>query len=163
MQHDAQADDDRRWVPLVEAARQLGISVDTARRRIRRGDWPTSATRQHSTPQGFTWEVDLGALRTSATEVRSTDPGTPPTRLHPAAEAGHLAAILRDTQGALMQQTQAAAMWQARAEHLGQQLEQARGELLALKAPDPVPVVEPLATPSPPPTQEPPRPWWRVW
>jgi hypothetical protein len=159
MQHDGQAAAAAAWVPLAAAARQLGISVDTARRRIKKGQWPAGATRQRSTAQGFTWEVDLGALRIPAADPGSTPAEAPPTRAHPAAEAGHLAALLREAQAEALRRAEAAAMWQARAEMLAGQLEQAQTELRALKAPDAGP---PAAAP-PAPEQEPPKRWWRFW
>src|SRR6266508_6760300 len=52
--HDAQTE---RWLPLAEAAAELGISVDTARRRLRKGQL---IGEQRPTPQGFTWCVCIG-------------------------------------------------------------------------------------------------------
>jgi len=43
-------------VPLREAAARLGVSVDTVRRRLRRGELTGV---QAPTPQGFTWLVDV--------------------------------------------------------------------------------------------------------
>jgi len=43
-------------VSVGEAARRLGVSVDTIRRRIGRGEL---AAHQEPTPQGFRWEVEL--------------------------------------------------------------------------------------------------------
>jgi hypothetical protein len=47
-----------RWLPLAEAAVELGISTDTARRRLRKQQL---VGEQRPTPQGFTWWVCLGA------------------------------------------------------------------------------------------------------
>lgn len=52
-----QTDQADQWVPLAEAAQQLGISVDTTRRRLRRGEL---VGEHRPTPQGFTWWVHLG-------------------------------------------------------------------------------------------------------
>ena len=52
-----------------------------------------------------------------------------------AEEAGHLAALVRELQAKVADLAGAAGMWQVRAEVLAAQLEQARGELRALKAP----------------------------
>ena len=42
------------WLPIRQAANQLGISVDTVRRRIQRND---IASRREQTPQGYRWLV----------------------------------------------------------------------------------------------------------
>ena len=160
MQHDAQAEGER-WVPLAEAARTLGISVDTLRRRIKRGELREGeAARRITTPQGFAWEVRLDAARPSSS-LDGIPAEAPPTRAHPAAEAGHLAALLRETQAEALRQSQAAAMWQARAEMLGQQLEQTQQELRALKAPEPEPVEGPAVATQDVETSR--RAWWRFW
>ena len=44
-------------VSIPEAARRLGVSQDTIRRRIRGGQLQAG---QKPTPQGFRWAVDLG-------------------------------------------------------------------------------------------------------
>jgi hypothetical protein len=44
------------WLPIAEAARQLGVSIDTARRRAKRGELTAE---RRETPQGFTWWVCL--------------------------------------------------------------------------------------------------------
>lgn len=46
--------DEPRWVPLAAAALQLGLSIDSVRRRLRKGEL---VGRQVATPQGFTWEI----------------------------------------------------------------------------------------------------------
>jgi len=43
-------------VSVGEAARRLGVSVDTIRRRIGKGEL---TAHQKATPQGFRWEVEL--------------------------------------------------------------------------------------------------------
>lgn len=45
-----------RWVTIAEAAEALGVSADTVRRRMRRGDIPA---REEPRPQGFRWLVLL--------------------------------------------------------------------------------------------------------
>jgi len=44
-------------VSVGEAARRLGISVDTVRRRISKGEL---LAHREPTPQGFRWEIELG-------------------------------------------------------------------------------------------------------
>src|SRR5689334_13165732 len=51
------------WLTLAEASTQLGISMDAARRRMRRGEFQR---RQIRTRHGITWQVRL----------ESPDPGT---------------------------------------------------------------------------------------
>jgi len=54
------------WVPIKEAAERLGISADTVRRRLKRGE----LTGKHEpTAQGFTWVVELPALEEDADEA----------------------------------------------------------------------------------------------
>jgi len=43
-------------VPVGEAARRLGVSTDTIRRRIGKGEL---LAHREPTPQGFRWEVEL--------------------------------------------------------------------------------------------------------
>ncbi len=49
-----------RWYTLAEAAPILGVSVDTVRRRLKRGEFEA---RQVRTQHGPTWEVCLGSLQ----------------------------------------------------------------------------------------------------
>jgi excisionase family DNA binding protein len=146
---------------IAEAASQLGCSVDTIRRRIRRGEL---VAQQVPTQRGPAWRVTLGTL-----------PGTLPTvgsTLGSAAmhvEAPLLAQLLADAQAELVRKAEAAAMWQARAEMLAGQVERLQ---LALAAPKPnsseiAPqrdsehaAVEPAQTSSEPPQA---RPWWAFW
>jgi len=44
-------------VSVGEAARRLGVSTDTIRRRIGKGEL---TAHQEPTPQGFRWEIELG-------------------------------------------------------------------------------------------------------
>jgi excisionase family DNA binding protein len=50
-----------RWYTLAEAAPVLGVSVDTVRRRLKRGELES---RQVHTQHGPTWEVCLGGVST---------------------------------------------------------------------------------------------------
>ncbi len=49
-------EDDGRWGTVSEAAQALGVSVDTIRRRMKRGEMDT---RREQTPQGFRWLIRL--------------------------------------------------------------------------------------------------------
>jgi len=51
------------WVSIKEAAERLGISADTVRRRLKRGEL---AGRHEPTAQGFTWAVELPTLSPGA-------------------------------------------------------------------------------------------------
>lgn len=51
-----QIEDDEAYIPLAEAAEQLGVSVDTIRRRIRKGLFEA---RREPTAAGFKWLVRI--------------------------------------------------------------------------------------------------------
>jgi hypothetical protein len=55
-----------RWYTLAEAAPVLGVSVDTVRRRLKRGQ---IEGRQVHTQHGPTWEVSLGNISTEHREA----------------------------------------------------------------------------------------------
>lgn len=44
------------WVSINQAAKQLGVSPDTIRRRLKRGELQGTQTR---TPQGFVWQIEV--------------------------------------------------------------------------------------------------------
>ena len=52
-----------RWYTIAEAAPVLGVSVDTVRRRLKRGELEA---RQVHTQHGPTWEVCLGIASTES-------------------------------------------------------------------------------------------------
>lgn len=151
-----------RGLTVAEAAAHLGVSSDTVRRRIRRGDLRAM---QVPTPNGPAWRVLLGVLP-SAMSTLDGVPSSPAMHV----EAPLLAQLLADAQAELVRKAEAAAMWQARAEFLASQLEQAQ---LALTAPreaasqerpisnvsEGVPV-EPSQTPRETPQR---APWWQPW
>ena len=49
------------WAPLAEVAAAYGVSIDTIRRRMKRGELEA---RRQQTPQGFKWLALLPAERT---------------------------------------------------------------------------------------------------
>lgn len=49
-------DDDGRWGSVSDTAQVFGVSVDTIRRRMKRGEL---TTRREQTPQGFRWLIQL--------------------------------------------------------------------------------------------------------
>ena len=151
-----------QWVPIAEAAQQLGISIDTARRRVKRGEL---AAERRETPQGFAWWVCLGGAEVgtstahadadlgSEPPMQNVQVGSTPRRQ---SEAAHLAELVRELQGEVLRRTEAATTWQARAEFLAGQLEAARDEIRALAAPQ---VPEPPDLTTGPPWTRWPRGW----
>lgn len=57
----------QRWAPLADVAAAYGVSIDTVRRRMKRGELEA---RRQQTPQGFKWL----ALMPDASEPESSDP-----------------------------------------------------------------------------------------
>ena len=57
------------WVPIKEAAERLGISADTVRRRLKRGEL---TGRQEPTAQGFVWVVELPPLEPGQGEASAS-------------------------------------------------------------------------------------------
>ncbi|MGI8403783.1 MAG: hypothetical protein ACR2OE_03270 [Thermomicrobiales bacterium] len=51
-----QTEDAERWGSVADAAQVFGVSVDTIRRRMKRGELDT---RREQTPQGFRWLIRL--------------------------------------------------------------------------------------------------------
>jgi excisionase family DNA binding protein len=164
--HDAQQDP---ALTIAEAAAQLGVSADTVRRRIRRGEL---AAVQVVTPNGPAWRVTLGTAPSASSTLGSSAPSALPTldgapsSAAMRVEAPLLAQLLADTQAELVRTAAAAAMWQERCQTLSAQLAQSQR---ALPAPDsPVDAPErPIANGTAEPTQEPAstqkRAWWRFW
>jgi AraC-like DNA-binding protein len=133
------------WVSLKDAARQLGLSDKTIRRRVKAG---TLQGRQAATPRGPAWEVWVDTAGTLDGE------GTRPVQGPELLEALHL---IERQQATIMELS-------GRVGYLQAELTQARERILALEAPKVEPVdVEPTAADegdSGPAT----RRWWhRVW
>ena len=166
---------------VAEAATLAGVSERTMRRWAASGQVRTVG-RSHARRIPVS---EVAAI--PATNGRSgTDNRTATAAV--AEEAGHLAALVRELQAKVADLAGAAGMWQVRAEVLAAQLEQARGELRALQAPQnaqngtqegrraaesPDPTTEPPEAPSEPPeplapdplptTTDGRQPWWRRW
>jgi len=47
------------WVSIKEAAERLGVSADTIRRRMKRGEL---VSRKRGTAQGYVWEIEVESL-----------------------------------------------------------------------------------------------------
>jgi excisionase family DNA binding protein len=122
------------WLTLTETATLLGLSVDTVRRRVKRGELEA---RMVPTPHGAAWRVRPPSAPTlGATAVPTVDatPGAAPMQAAGGPAMGELVGLvgrLHDENRAL---AEAAATWQTRAEVLALQLEDARAQL-ALSAP----------------------------
>ena len=132
--------DSARWVSLAEAARVLGVSEKTARRRAKAGQLqarlactPHGPAWQERVPMGIPEEGRVGGDRTQAATV---------------VELVRLV-------GELQAKAEAAALWQGRAETLAHQRRGARETIRALAAPTPEPAPEPDPFPAPiPPTPD---------
>jgi len=71
-------DDGKRWGTLAEVAEASGVSVDTIRRRMKRGELET---RRQQTPQGFKWLAVMPEPETIETATNA--PGSPRTNETP--------------------------------------------------------------------------------
>jgi hypothetical protein len=89
--------DDRSWATLADVAAASGVSVDTIRRRIRRGELDG---RREQTPQGFRWLAPLpdANMRTSAPDAV----GSPESHERPF----HDVALVQHAQDALIETLQ---------------------------------------------------------
>jgi hypothetical protein len=158
-----------RWVPLAQAADQLGVSRDALRRRIRRGTLPS---RQVETRYGPTYEVQISEASATLAggdhQGNGHHPGVSATVTTATLDA--FATLVRDLSDRSERNAAAAAMWQARAELLAGQVERLQ---LALDAPrEPASQERPISSDSEHAADEPPetpaatahgRPWWRLW
>jgi hypothetical protein len=149
--------DSGAWLTLAEAARTLGISEKTARRRAKAGQLEA---RQVPTQHGPTWQVRLpdGV----PTDSRVDSGGT---------QAATMLELVRLV-GELQAKAEAAAMWQGRAEALAERLALTESRLAALSAPAPAqsPVAAQKTASTPDAITEPSAPgepgsapWWRRW
>ena len=164
------------WVTIAEAAPILGCSVDTVRRRLKRGELEA---RQVHTQHGPTWEVCLGNVRGDMPTVGST-----PRQAAGSADGAAILEALRLV-GRLQEENRTLA---GQVGYLQAQLDQAREQLRALEAPKtheshedvnltaqapepptttpPDPPSEPVPVPTPAPIPPGPKgdgPWWRRW
>jgi hypothetical protein len=178
------------WLTLAEAAAALGVSVDTVRRRLKRGQL---VGERRPTLQGFAWMIRPDAERPSPSNglPGSLTPGngqpgsqTPssqaPDAGQPGSAPGHDAAtwatLVRELQAELVRRSEAAALWQGRALTLQERAGQLESQLArALEAPRETPTDglqtrqegRETASPGgtvPGSTPAPATPWWRrVW
>jgi len=131
------------WLSLAEAARREGVALDTMRRRVRRGLYPS---RQVRTPRGLAWQVRLvrtepphggPTVGTSLGNLDTTvDPSLDPT-VEPTVDSaglGELVHLVDRLQHEVVTRTEACAYWQGRASVLEARLQQLEAQL-ALPAP----------------------------
>ena len=149
---------DVEWVTLAEAARQLGVSVHAARRRVKAG---TLAARQVPTRHGPMWEVCLDPGATVVEGSRESGAGvTHPRRNPDAAGVPELVGLVDRRQRENRDMAGLIGSLQTRMDVLLAQLDQAQR---ALEAPKPEPMdAEPAPEPEAPPAPAT-RPWWRRW
>jgi hypothetical protein len=144
--------DQERWLPLAEAAQELGCSIETLRRHVKRGK--VRAERM-ATPQGFAWSVCVGTLSGGDQLVNAT------SQAQAHAEVGELGRLVRELQAQVVERAELAAMWQVRAEVLMTELNRAQETIKALEAPK-----AEIASPgneSAETAKEQSPPWWRRW
>lgn len=82
------ADEGKTWAPLAEVAAAYGVSIDTIRRRMRRGE---IEGRREQTPQGFRWLAPL-----PETVERNAVPDAPGSPERGESAAHELAIIQRE-------------------------------------------------------------------
>jgi hypothetical protein len=146
---------DVEWVTLAEAARQLGVSVHAARRRVKAG---TLAARQVPTRHGAMWEVCLDPGATVAEGSRESGAGVAQPRRDPdASGVSELVGLVDRLQRENRDMAGLVGSLQARLHMVEEQLQ------LALEAPkeepvavEPTPAAEAVSAPAV-------RPWWRRW
>jgi hypothetical protein len=139
------------WLALRAAAREMGCSVVTLRRMIKRNK--VQARRVHG-PHGPAWEV-LSSTLLSLPTVRSGELDQR-SAAQPEQGAGDWITLVRELRAENATLHQMVGRLQA-------ELSQAR-EQLALVPPAEPPEVAPSATPEPEATPEPAqRVWWRFW
>jgi hypothetical protein len=178
-----------RQVSVVEAARELGISPETVRRRIKAGQIEARRTIR---PQGTVWEVDLPVTTshgvppviavTGSGEASRSEPAhaSPDEAWHPspplAGHADHTAPLVASIARLVAELAEVRVISDRRADQLVAQAETigqlradlaaAESRLLALAAPQQS-VEAPGATQGTEPSTELPvtraRPWWRWW
>lgn len=185
----ATQDNASRGLTIAEAAAQLGVSVDTIRRRVKRGELQAE---QVQTERGPLWRVMLDGPPGVHSAPSTTVPSTPGMPSNPAVHAMQperpellkSLEMLERAQSDVVAKAEAAAMWQTRAELLALQVQQrdreladVRDELRMLRAPEQAAqeatsqdrpffgdsegvAVESTQTPT---THRNGRPWWRLW
>lgn len=146
--------DSGQWRSLAAAARALGVSEKTVRRRAKAGQLEA---RQIPSPRGPAWQVRVPSTVPSAGRVASPLDSVQGRHEGTQDQTTALLELVRLV-GELQPKAEAAAMWQARAELLADRLTIAESRLLALTTPSGSPVASNLTREPPDPTPEPPKP-----
>jgi excisionase family DNA binding protein len=151
------------WLTLAVAAEKLGVSVDTVRRRLHRGEL---IAKEELTRFGKAWRVQLDELPSAGQSPTQDLPTAEQNGVHSPGQGVDGPGMLELVQliKELQLKAETAAMWQARAmvleEQLGHtrlQLTQAYETLKALEAPK---LLEDDIKEEPPPESE---SWWGTW
>jgi excisionase family DNA binding protein len=169
-EHASQQSSSSTWLTIAEAAAALGVSVDTVRRRLKRGELQAQ---QMPTERGPVWRVAIDAMHsvpsTPGTNGHSV-PGTPSrvakhavhdSRVELRPELLKTLELLERAQAEVVAKAEAASMWQTRAELLALQLHQAEERILALEAPRESVADEIAVADTAPSARR--RPWWAFW
>jgi excisionase family DNA binding protein len=166
--HDAMQDAERdaqqdgTWATLAEAASLLNCSVDTVRRRIRRGELHAV---QDAGRHGPTWRVLLGATLGTVPTVGSTPSSMPSVN---GATPSTTPSMGEDSPAFLEALRMLDAMRQENRDLAGQvgylqaRVQMHEETIRALMVPQ-QPVDAPTTPETPIPTPEAPAPWWRSW
>src|SRR5688500_1706155 len=103
---------EERWLPLAEAARILGISVDAARRKVKSG---ALSPEKRKTPQGGTWWVRLAPHGELPAAALRQAPSSASSTAAPGLDLSSLVGLVERPQAQLRERTEAARLWRARA------------------------------------------------
>ena len=146
------------WVPKEEAARLLGVSIDTVERKLKRGELNG---KQDPRPRGWRWLVeipqDVAAAETS--EASASNPANAPADAH-ANEPEVLRELIdtvKDEVAELRRQLQSQAeSYQQQLEAKDQQLEAKDKQIEQLHV-----LLQQTQAALPAPRDH--RPWWQLW
>jgi hypothetical protein len=151
------------WITLAEAAKALDCSIDTIRRKLKRGEIEGQL---QNTRHGKLWLVSLGSISSIGTDSKSEliqpmqnrqEAAEPAQAIESEPEQGIVELVRLVTQlqeettrlnQEVVDRTEAASIWQGRAEMLSLQLNRAQDTIKALEAPK---------------VEEKPKSWWRIW
>jgi multidrug efflux pump subunit AcrA (membrane-fusion protein) len=146
------------WVPKEEAARLLGVSVDTVERKLKRGEFNG---KQDPRPRGWRWlvEVPQDVATAETSEAPASNPANAPADAH-ANEAEALRELIdtvKDEVAELRRQLQSQAeSYQQQLEAKDQQLEAKDKQIEQLHI-----LLQQAQAALPVPRDN--RPWWRFW
>jgi hypothetical protein len=133
------------WVTLAEASQRTGVSIQTLRRKLKKGK---IESRQVETIYGPTWQVPLAQL--SRVEGEASPQSQDSTNLE-------LVNLVRDLHQENRELAETSSMWQERAQTLALHLSQAQEKILMLEAPK---EEEPASKNG---EEDNLLPWWRRW